>query len=257
MGPILYIYRVTFVIGTHCCERVILVSVQSAASANATEIKDSRMQLRRERRVPFTSVQPRSIINVTEADGDIFKCVLNERLRKYSEQIPGESQCGFRPNRGTSDQIFTIKQMMEKYYEWDIDLHLLFIDFKQAFDSVNKEDLYGIRTHRHDTTVHDVIRLLIPALYKNQSDSLMAADGDCHHLCKLMAPVRHRWSINDVIGGIRNTVMPSDCSPVIKLLLLPPASANNSTAQLQPQDEDDSSASGSDTTGDTTDASDF
>ncbi|KAJ4429715.1 hypothetical protein ANN_21919 [Periplaneta americana] len=41
----------------------------------------------------------------------------------------------------------------------------------------------------------------------------MAADGDCHHLCKLMAPVRHRWSINDVIGGIRNTVMPSDCSP--------------------------------------------
>ncbi|KAJ4434499.1 hypothetical protein ANN_23061 [Periplaneta americana] len=49
---------------------------------------------------------------------------------------------------------------------------------------------------------------------QNQSDSLMAADGDCHHLCKLMAPVRHRWSINDVIGGIRNTVMPSDCSPV-------------------------------------------
>ncbi|KAJ4431311.1 hypothetical protein ANN_19908 [Periplaneta americana] len=28
-----------------------------------------------------------------------------------------------------------------------------------------------------------------------------------------MAPVRHRWSINDVIGGIRNTVMPSDYSP--------------------------------------------
>ncbi|KAJ4448041.1 hypothetical protein ANN_10053 [Periplaneta americana] len=71
------------------------------------------------------------------------------------------------------------------------------------------------RTHRHDTTVHDVIRLLIPALYKNQSDSLMAADGDFHHLCKLMAPVRHRWSINVVIGGIRNTVMPSDCSPEV------------------------------------------
>ncbi|KAJ4443100.1 hypothetical protein ANN_04750 [Periplaneta americana] len=34
----------------------------------------------------------------------------------------------------------------------------------------------------------------------------MTADGACHHFCKLMAPVRHRWSINDVIGGIRNTV---------------------------------------------------
>ncbi|KAJ4445273.1 hypothetical protein ANN_07074 [Periplaneta americana] len=70
------------------------------------------------------------------------------------------------------------------------------------------------RTHRHDTTVHDVIRLLIPALYKNQSDSLMVADGDCHHLCKLMAPVRHRWSISGSIGEIRNTVIPSDCSPL-------------------------------------------
>ncbi|KAJ4450351.1 hypothetical protein ANN_01772 [Periplaneta americana] len=43
----------------------------------------------------------------------------------------------------------------------------------------------------------------------------MATDGDCHYLWKLMAPVQHRWSINDVIGGIRNTVMPSDCSPNI------------------------------------------
>ncbi|KAJ4434024.1 hypothetical protein ANN_16343 [Periplaneta americana] len=42
----------------------------------------------------------------------------------------------------------------------------------------------------------------------------MAADGDCHHLCKLMAPVRHRWSISDSIGEIRNTVMPSDCSAI-------------------------------------------
>ncbi|KAJ4446967.1 hypothetical protein ANN_13669, partial [Periplaneta americana] len=76
----------------------------------------------------------------------------------------------------------------------------------------NRNKTAGSRTHHHDTTVHDVIRLLIPALYKNQSDSLMAADGDCHHLCKLMAPVRHRWSISDSIGEIRNTVMPSDCS---------------------------------------------
>ncbi|KAJ4426357.1 hypothetical protein ANN_27171 [Periplaneta americana] len=44
-----------------------------------------------------------------------------------------------------------------------------------------------------------------PGSLKNQSDSLMAADGDCHHLCKLMALVRHRWSISVAIGEIRNT----------------------------------------------------
>ncbi|KAJ4449218.1 hypothetical protein ANN_00615 [Periplaneta americana] len=55
------------VIGTHCCERVILVSVQSAASASATEIKDSRMQLRR-----ATSAVHKRAAKCTQADGDIF-----------------------------------------------------------------------------------------------------------------------------------------------------------------------------------------
>ncbi|KAJ4441937.1 hypothetical protein ANN_11800 [Periplaneta americana] len=56
-----------FVIGTHCCERVILVSVQSAASASATEIKDSRMQLRR-----ATSAVHKCAAKCTQADGNFF-----------------------------------------------------------------------------------------------------------------------------------------------------------------------------------------
>ncbi|KAJ4432773.1 hypothetical protein ANN_21412 [Periplaneta americana] len=56
-----------FVIGTHCCERVILVSVQSAASASATEIKDSRMQLRR-----ATSAVHKRAAKCTQEDGDFF-----------------------------------------------------------------------------------------------------------------------------------------------------------------------------------------
>ncbi|KAJ4432878.1 hypothetical protein ANN_21517 [Periplaneta americana] len=34
--------KLRFVIGTHCCEGMILISVQSAASASATELKDSQ-----------------------------------------------------------------------------------------------------------------------------------------------------------------------------------------------------------------------
>ncbi|KAJ4434019.1 hypothetical protein ANN_16338 [Periplaneta americana] len=69
------------------------------------------------------------------------------------------------------------------------------------------------KTLKQDTIPEDVWESAeVQYEVQNQSDSLMAADGDCHHLCKLMAPVRHRWSINDVIGGIRNTVMSSDCS---------------------------------------------
>ncbi|KAJ4436941.1 hypothetical protein ANN_17073 [Periplaneta americana] len=73
------------------------------------------------------------------------------------------------------------------------------------------------RFHRehgiHDTTVHDVIRLQIPARVIQEPIRFTdAADGDCHHLCKLMAPVQHQWSTRDVIVEIRNTVIPSDCS---------------------------------------------
>lgn len=68
--------------------------------------------------------------------------VIRNRLDPHVEAIVGEYQCGFRRNRSTSDQIFSIRQMMEKLWEHGIDLHHLFIDFKQAYDSVDRQTLW-------------------------------------------------------------------------------------------------------------------
>jgi hypothetical protein len=41
--------------------------------------------------------------------------------------------------RSTTDQIFCIRQILEKKWEYNKTVHQLFIDFKKAYDSVRRE----------------------------------------------------------------------------------------------------------------------
>jgi hypothetical protein len=74
----------------------------------------------------------------------ILSNILLARLTPYADEIIGEHQCGFRLNRSTTDQIFYIRQILEKTWEFSGTVHQLFIDFKKAYDSVRREVLYDI-----------------------------------------------------------------------------------------------------------------
>jgi hypothetical protein len=50
------------------------------------------------------------------------------------DQINGDHQCGFRHNISTMDQIFYIRQILEKKWEYNGKVHQLFIDFKKAYE---------------------------------------------------------------------------------------------------------------------------
>jgi uncharacterized protein YbcI len=65
----------------------------------------------------------------------VLSKILAKRLNPYAEEILGDYQCGFRRDRSTTDQIFALKNILEKCYEYNSTLHQLFIDFKQAYDS--------------------------------------------------------------------------------------------------------------------------
>jgi hypothetical protein len=70
--------------------------------------------------------------------------ILLARLTLYVNEIIGDYQCGFRRNRSTTDQIFYIRQILEKKWECNGTMHQLFIDFKKAYDSIKREVLYNI-----------------------------------------------------------------------------------------------------------------
>lgn len=81
-----------------------------------------------------------SLLNVAYK---VFSTLIQRRLSVYAEEILEEYQCGFRPGRSTVDQIFVMRQIMEKCHEYDIQLHILFVDFKQAFDSIDRYELFN------------------------------------------------------------------------------------------------------------------
>jgi hypothetical protein len=70
--------------------------------------------------------------------------ILLSRLTPYVDEIIGDHQYEFRRNRSTTDQIFCIRQILEKKWEYNGTVHQLFIDFRKAYDLVTREVLYNI-----------------------------------------------------------------------------------------------------------------
>jgi hypothetical protein len=74
----------------------------------------------------------------------ILSNILLSTLIPYADVIIGDHQCGFRRTRSTTDQIFYIRQILEKKWEYKGTVHQLFIDFKKEYYSVRRKLLYNI-----------------------------------------------------------------------------------------------------------------
>ena len=62
--------------------------------------------------------------------------IILKRFRPQAEKIIAEEQAGFRAGRITTDQIFNLPILCEKYLQHQQDLYHVFIDFKKAFNRV-------------------------------------------------------------------------------------------------------------------------
>ena len=53
-----------------------------------------------------------------------------------------ESQFGFEPGRGTTDAIFVIRQLQEKYLTISKQIYMAFVDIGKAFDRVPQKVIW-------------------------------------------------------------------------------------------------------------------
>lgn len=81
-------------------------------------------------------------ITLLSVPGKLFARVLEARIREKVEDSLGESQCGFRPNRGVQDHISTMRMLIEKARRTNREIHVCFIDLEKAFDKVIRQKVW-------------------------------------------------------------------------------------------------------------------
>ena len=83
-------------------------------------------------------------ISLMSVVGKVFARVLNERVKGLTVDKVMAEQGGFRVGRGCNDQIFAVKQIVEKTIEKDKKTYMPFVDLEKANDSVSREKLWKV-----------------------------------------------------------------------------------------------------------------
>ena len=103
----------------------------------------------------------------------LLKVLLN-RLKPRAESIIAEEQARFRSGRSTTEQIFNLRILCERYLQHRQDLYHVFIDFKKAFDRVWHKALWStMRLYNINVNLIQVIENLY-----NKATSAVCLNGD-------------------------------------------------------------------------------
>ena len=121
----------------------------------------------------------RGITFVSHA-GKVLLKVAARRLSAYCEakRLLPEEQCGFRPDRSTTDMMFVVRRLQKIGRKAGVSLFMCFIDLQKAYDTVDRTLLWQVLT-----------RIGVPpqmiAIMRQFHDGMRACvrpdDGICSH----------------------------------------------------------------------------
>lgn len=86
-------------------------------------------------------------ISLLSVPGKVLSRILLERMRQSVDSLLRENQAGFRQHRSCTDQIATLRIIIEESLEWNSPLYISFVDFEKAFDSIDRDVLWAIMRH--------------------------------------------------------------------------------------------------------------
>ena len=88
-----------------------------------------------------------SLLNVCSK---LYSHILSQRLNRWIDEndVINESQAGFRKKYSTLDHVFTLFALVQKQLLYHKKLYVAFIDFRKAFDSVVRVNLWHVLKKR-------------------------------------------------------------------------------------------------------------
>ena len=157
--------------------------------------------------------------------GKVFASIILNRCKDALDQVLREKQCGFQKNSGCSDQLFALKQILEKCIAFQLHISFIcFIDCCSAFDLVEREMMCKIT--KHYGLPQKVVNVVCNS-YKGFK-CCVKAEGEKNQMFDVKAGVRQGdvWSpilfgpvINHVLA---NSIQGESTSAVVLLILTSP-----------------------------------
>ncbi|KAI3358019.1 hypothetical protein L3Q82_003043 [Scortum barcoo] len=121
--------------------------------------------------------------------GKVYARVLERRIRPIVDPRIQEEQCGFRPGRGTVDQLYTLLAgCLEGLWEFAQPVHMCFVDLEKAFDRVPRGILWGVL---HEYGVRGPLLRAVRSLYDRSRSLVRIAGNDVVLLASSSQDLQH------------------------------------------------------------------
>ena len=81
-------------------------------------------------------------ISLLSVPGKVFAAVTLNRCKEAFDKVMREEQIELRKTRRCTDQLFALRQIIEKALLYQVEFILCFIDFRATFNSIERDRMY-------------------------------------------------------------------------------------------------------------------